>query len=87
MNHYENPAPRATFGIAAMAMAAIVIGLMVVLPARMTPGNREFRPLTMATNAAPVATEVVIIPSTITVTGMREQNTAFEPTHQAQPKG
>ena len=87
MNHYENPTPRATFGIAAMAMTTLVIGLMVVLPARMSPGSHELRSLATAANAASPGTEVVIIPSTITVTGYREQNTAFEPPRQAQPKG
>jgi len=86
MNRYETSSPRASFGIAAMAITAIVVALTVVLPARMTSGD-DLRSVAKAGSAAPAATEVVIIPATITVTGFREQNTAFDPAPRAMPKG
>jgi len=87
MNRYETSSPRASFGIAAMAIAALVIGLTVILPARMTSGGDGLRTLAKAGSAAPEATEVVIIPATITVTGIRDQNTAYDPVRRALPKG
>ena len=35
MNHYEPLSPRVAFGIAAVAMTAITIGVSVVMPAKM----------------------------------------------------
>jgi hypothetical protein len=35
MNRYESPAPRVAIGFAAVAMAALTMGAMVVLPSRM----------------------------------------------------
>ena len=40
MTSYESGAPRVTCAIAAIAMTAITIGVMVVLPAKMEP-DRE----------------------------------------------
>jgi hypothetical protein len=87
MNRYETSRPRASFGIAAMAITAIVVALTVVLPASMTSAGGELRSVAKAGGSAQVATEVDIIPATITVTGIREQNTAFDPARRALPKG
>ena len=39
MNRYEPAMPRATFGLIAVAMTAITIGAMVVLPAKLDSVN------------------------------------------------
>jgi hypothetical protein len=43
MNRYEIKIPRATCNLAALAMTAITIGLLVVLPAKMESGRHEAR--------------------------------------------
>jgi len=35
MNHYEIPTPRVTFGIAAVAVTAMTLAVLVLLPAEM----------------------------------------------------
>jgi hypothetical protein len=52
MNRYEPTQPRIAFGFAAMVMAAITIGLLVVLPSKMEPESQEFAMLTAASAAA-----------------------------------
>ena len=53
MNRYEIKIPRAACNIAAIAMTAITIGLLVILPARMGSDKHEFRqPLTSNVLAA-----------------------------------
>jgi hypothetical protein len=42
-NRYEITIPRAVCNIAAIAMTAVTIGLLVVLPARLGPGSQEAR--------------------------------------------
>ena len=42
MNRYEPPFPRVAFGFAAVAMTAITIGVLVVLPSKMEPESQEF---------------------------------------------
>ena len=42
MNRYEPPFPRVTFGFAAVAMTAITIGVLVVLPSKMEPDSQAF---------------------------------------------
>jgi DUF2917 family protein len=44
MNRYEINIPRAACRVAAIAMTAITIGLLVVLPATMGPGRHDARP-------------------------------------------
>jgi hypothetical protein len=43
MHRYEIKIPRAACNIAAIAMTAITIGLLVILPARTGPDRHEFR--------------------------------------------
>lgn len=53
MNRYEIKTPRAACNIAAIAMTALTIGLLVILPARMGSDKHEFRqPLTSNVVAA-----------------------------------
>jgi hypothetical protein len=44
MNRYEIKIPRAACHFAAIAMTAITIGLLVVLPAKLGSGSQEARP-------------------------------------------
>ena len=39
MNHYESSTPRVVLGSIAIAMAAITMGALVVLPAQLEAGN------------------------------------------------
>ena len=54
MNGYKPSTPRATLGLTAVAMAAITIGAMVVLPAKLdsvSPGSYALAAADAATNA------------------------------------
>ena len=59
MNRYKTSTPRAAFGLAAIAMTALTLGLTVVLPARTDMGAHD----------APVATlsdvEAVDLPTRV----------------------
>lgn len=55
MNRYESSAPRAALGLGAVAMAALSIGALVVLPARLDSVAESY-PLTVA----PAATDARI---------------------------
>lgn len=52
MNRYEPNFPRTTFGFSAMAMTAITIGVLVVLPSKMEPGSQAFAMLAASSSAA-----------------------------------
>jgi hypothetical protein len=56
MNRYEPLIPRVAFGIAAVAMTAITIGLSVVMPAKVDSDSREPRMLEALTVTAPAST-------------------------------
>ncbi len=66
MNSYEPSTPRAAFGLAAVAMAAISIGAMVVLPAKLDSIGADAVTLASA-KAGPTAVEVAISPAPIEV--------------------
>ena len=42
MNRYESLFPRVACGVAAVAMTAITIGVLVVLPSKMEPDSQAF---------------------------------------------
>ncbi len=84
MNRYEPSSPRAIIGIAAVAMAALTLGLSV-LPATLSSVEATARIESAARAVGPAATEVTLIPGRITVYGVREQKTAFEPPRQSVP--
>jgi hypothetical protein len=52
MNRYEPNFPRATFGFSAMAMTAITICVLVVLPSQMEPSSQAFAMLAASSSAA-----------------------------------
>jgi hypothetical protein len=56
MNRYQPLIPRVTFGIAAVAMTAITIGVSVIMPAKMDSDSPEPRVLEALTVTAPVPT-------------------------------
>ena len=70
MNCYEPSTPRAALGLTAVAMAAITMGALVVLPAKLD--SVKSGPYTLAaakaTTKAPI--EVAINPACVDVTGL-----------------
>ena len=56
MNHYESSTPRAALGLTAVALAAISIGALVVLPTQFNSVSAE--PYAVA--AAPTATNAAL---------------------------
>ena len=82
MNRYATPMPRMSFGLAAIALSVVTLGLTVMLPASLNSGRGDSA--SVATDSvAPTAIEVSIIPARISVTGECEQNMAFEPARRA----
>ena len=79
MNRYETPMPRVSFGLAAIALSVVTLGLTVMLPASLNSGHDRNAALAGAKPAVPAAIEVSIIPAKIVVTGDCEQNMAYEP--------
>jgi hypothetical protein len=72
MNRYETSNPRFAFGMAAVAMTAITIGVSVVLPARLDSNGPEPRIVAAAVDT-PLTTGVVsIAAATVTAPSTRE---------------
>jgi hypothetical protein len=85
MNRYETSMFRPSFGIGALAMTAITIGLAVVVPANMIPVGPDVLTLSASTAVAPVRTQVAISPARIDVVAVRERKTASTPVRNVQP--
>ncbi len=85
MNRYETPMPRMSFGLAAIALSVVTLGLTVMLPASLNSGHGGNAPLAAAKPAAPAPIEVSIVPARIVVTGECEQNMAYEPARRVAP--
>lgn len=84
MNSYQPSAPRAALGSIAVAMAAITISAMVVLPAMLDAASpARFALVQAAEAAAPI--EVAISPARIDVIAVREPNVAWALTDAARP--
>lgn len=74
MNRYEPGTPRTALGLAAIALTALTVGLLVVVPARMDVSPDA---LTMARiRAAHAPIEVAITPARIDVVGERDREVA-----------
>jgi len=89
MNSYQPSTPRAAFGLAAVAMAAISIGAMVVLPAKFDSVSADAVTLASA-KAGPTAVKVAISPASVNVIGVREPNVAWalsDATRPCKPEG
>ena len=67
MNLYEPSTPRAALGLAAVAMAAITVGALVVLPAKLDFVSADAYALAAAKAATKAPIEVAIIPARIDV--------------------
>ena len=85
MNRYEPSIPHVAFGIAAVAMTAITIGLALVLPAWMEPGDQGAGRLATSGAALP-PTAVVINPARIDVVGVRERELVSAQAREVDPK-
>jgi len=72
MNRYETSIQRVAFGIAAVAMTGITIGVLVVIPAKMDSDSREPRMLAASNVATPATTGVVTDSATIDVVAVRD---------------
>ena len=86
MNRYQPSIPRAAFGIAAVAMTAITIGVALVLPASMEPGDQEAGRLAASEAVSPPPTAVVINPARIDVVGARERELVSAQVRDVDPK-
>jgi hypothetical protein len=69
MHRYKNSTPRAAFGITAVAMSAITIGVFVVMPARTEANGHE--------PSLPAASNVTAMASTSAVTGSEATSVPF----------
>jgi hypothetical protein len=78
MNRYQPETPRAAFGVAALALTALTIGLLVVVPAKTGAGGSDAGTLAAAKAATPAIREVAIIPGRIEVIGARQPKVAAE---------
>jgi hypothetical protein len=83
MKRYEPETPRTALGLAAIALTALTIGLLVVVPAKMDAGGPDA--LTLARAKAPPI-EVVISPARIEVVGQRDRAVAAAADAAAPPK-
>jgi hypothetical protein len=72
VNRYQPSSPRVAFGIAAVAMTAITIGVSVVMPARMDADSSEPRVLEALKVTAPASTDVVTGSESIDVVAVHE---------------
>jgi len=86
MTRYQPAAFHPAFGLAAVAMSAMTIGLAVIVPARTDSGGRDGATPSAATVVRPAPTEVAISPARIDIVAVREQKTAFEPARYVLPK-
>ncbi len=85
MNHYETFIPRLAFGIAAVAMTGITIGVLVVIPAKMDSDRREPRMLAASNVAAPATTGAVTASAIIDVVAVRDPGLSAVPCRSSHP--
>jgi len=87
MNRHESPILRAALGLAAVAMAALTLGVSVVVPVHFAPAPVDSTALAAKYGAPSAAVEADIIPSRIEVVGgARTETTAFAPARRSAPK-
>ena len=77
MNHCEPSVPRVAFGIAAVAMTAITIGVSVIMPAKMDSDSHEPRMLAASTVTTPP--DVAAGSASIDVAAVHEPGSAMVP--------
>ena len=79
MNRYEPLIPRVAFGIAAVAMTAITIGVSVIMPAKMDSDSPEPRVLEALTVTAPASTGDVTGSESIDVVALHKAGLSAVP--------
>ena len=85
MNRYEPSIPRVAFGVAAIVMTAITMGMGLVLPAWVEPGDQGAGRLATS-EAAPPPAAVAINPARINVVGVRERELVSAQAREVDPK-
>ena len=85
MNRYQTLIPRVAFGIAAVAMTAITIGVSVIMPAKMDSDSREPRLLEALTVTAPASTGDVTGSESIDVVAVHKAGLSAVPCISTQP--
>jgi hypothetical protein len=85
MNRYEPLIPRVAFGIAAVAMTAITIGVSVIMPTKMDSDSREPRMLEALTVIAPTSTGDVTGSESVDVVAVHKAGLSAVPCISPQP--
>ena len=85
MNRYQPLIPRVAFGIAAIAMTAITIGVSVIMPAKMDSDSPEPRMLEALTVTAPASTGDVTGSESIDVVAVHKAGLSAVPCISPQP--
>lgn len=85
MNTYTPETPRTIFALLAAALAAVTIGVFVVLPATRDAGFEPAFALAAASAGAPAPIEVAISPARIDVIALRLPNVAWALGDKAKP--
>jgi hypothetical protein len=85
VNRYQPSSPRVAFGIAAVAMTAITIGVAVVMPASMGSDSREPRVLEALKITAPASIGVVTGAESIDVVAVHESGLSTVPCPASKP--
>jgi len=85
MNRYQPLIPRVAFGIAAVAMTAITIGVSVVMPAKMDSDSPEPRMLEALTVTAPASTGDVTGSESIDVIAVHRAGLSTVPCTSTEP--
>ena len=86
MNRYEPSIPRVAFGVAAIVMTAITMGMGLVLPAWMEPGDQAASRLATSQAALPPPAAVAINPARINVVGVHERELVSAQAREVDPK-
>ena len=79
MNRYEPSVPRVAFGIAAVAMTAITIGMSVIMTAKMDSDRREPHMLAASKVTTPASTDVAAGSASINVAAEYESGLSTVP--------
>ncbi len=87
MNGYETNMPRFAFGVAAVALTAMTLGLAIVAPAKTEFAARPGPALAAAMPATQEVVTATIVPARIEVIGVREHKLVSAQTRVREPKG
>jgi hypothetical protein len=82
MKRYEPSTPRAALGLSAVAMTAITVGAMVVLPAKIESGSVHPYTLAVTDRAARASIEAAIVPAGVDILELLEHEDQVHPVAQ-----